>query len=142
MQITKVLQRSLRVFPFKISNRLIHWVFGCLIHVHIHNQPRRKRDPWAIKCVILSYSSTQRGYKCYNALSIKFYFFVDVILTENTLFSFSKYQLREVSMMENGTCESFESLNILDLLHVLWAINYLSQRKSITFSSWDNLLFF
>ena len=100
---------------FRTSNRLTHRVFRCTAFVHVHSQHRDKLDPRAIKCVFLGYSSTQKGYKCYNPSTKKFYISTDATFTENRPF-FPKYSLQgEISMMEDSLCESFEPL---DLPHV------------------------
>ena len=86
-------------------------IFGCTTFVHVHNQHRDKLDPRAIKCVFLGYSSTKKGYKCYNPSTRKFYMFADVTFIENKLF-FPKSSLQGgISMMENSPCESFEPLD-------------------------------
>ena len=41
-------------------------VVGCVCFVHNHSPTRGKLDPRAIKCIFVSYSSTQKGYKCNN----------------------------------------------------------------------------
>ena len=48
-------------------------VFGCTFFVHIPKIHQDKLNPKALKCVFLSYSLTQKGYKCYNPSSQKFY---------------------------------------------------------------------
>ena len=89
--------------------------FGVQIKIHVHSQHRDKLDPRAIKCVFLGYSSTQKGYKCYNPSTIKFYISADVTFIENKHF-FPKSSLKGgISIMEDSPCESFEPL---DLPHV------------------------
>ncbi|RDY00668.1 hypothetical protein CR513_16121, partial [Mucuna pruriens] len=56
---------------FKTSNGLIPRVFGCIAFVHVQNQHRNKLDPSVIMCVFLGYSTTQKGYKCYDPSSEK-----------------------------------------------------------------------
>ncbi|KAJ9690830.1 hypothetical protein PVL29_013135 [Vitis rotundifolia] len=100
---------------FKTSNGLTPRVFGCTAFFHVHSQHRDKLDSRVIKCVFLGYSSTQKGYKCYNPSARKFYISADVIFIENKPF-FPKSSLQgEISMMEDSPCESFEPL---DLPHV------------------------
>ena len=100
---------------FKTSNGLTPRVFGCNAFVHVHSQHRDKLDPQAIKCVFLGYSSTQKGYKCYNPSTRKFYISADVTFTKNKPF-FPKFSLKgEISMMEDSPYESFKPL---DLPHV------------------------
>ncbi|KAM0960567.1 hypothetical protein ACFX2C_025595 [Malus domestica] len=46
-------------------------VFGCTYFVHIQAPNHDKLDPRVAKCVYLGYSSTQKGYKCYNPTTRK-----------------------------------------------------------------------
>ena len=97
---------------FRTSNELTPRVFGCTTFVHVHSQHRDKLDPRAIKYVFLGYSSTKKGYNCYNPSARKFYISADVTFTENKPF-FPKSSLQwEISMMEDSPCESFEPLDI------------------------------
>ena len=97
---------------FRTSNGLTPKVFGCTAFVHVHSQHREKLDPRAIKCVFLGYSSTPKGYKCYNPSTKIFYIFVNVTFTEKKPF-FPKSSLKgEISIIEDSPCESFESPNL------------------------------
>ena len=53
-------------------------IFGCTAFVHIHNHERGKLDPRAIKCIFLGFSPTQKGFKCYDPSSGKFFVSMDV----------------------------------------------------------------
>ncbi|KAL5840222.1 hypothetical protein ACOSQ4_012830 [Xanthoceras sorbifolium] len=48
-------------------------IFGCSAYVHIHHQHRGKLDPRSIKCILLGYSTNQKGYKCYSPTTKRFY---------------------------------------------------------------------
>ncbi|KAB2605310.1 hypothetical protein D8674_005027 [Pyrus ussuriensis x Pyrus communis] len=57
--------------PFEVikgrTADLTHFrIFGCTCYVHIQANHRDKLEPRAIKCVFMGYSSSQKGYKCYN----------------------------------------------------------------------------
>ena len=41
-------------------------VFGSIAYVHVPKEKRRKLDAKAEKCILVSYSNEQKGYKCYN----------------------------------------------------------------------------
>ena len=40
-------------------------VFGNIAYVHVPKEKRRKLDAKAEKCILVSYSDEQKGYKCY-----------------------------------------------------------------------------
>jgi hypothetical protein len=60
--------------------------FGCTCFVHIQSKDRDKFDSRAVKCVFLGYSSTQKGYKCYNIKARKLIVSRDVRFDESTSF--------------------------------------------------------
>ena len=41
-------------------------IFGSIVYVHVPKEKRRKLDAKAEKCILVSYSDEQKGYKCYN----------------------------------------------------------------------------
>lgn len=73
--------RLIQVCLYKSLFSLPPRVFGCVCFVHFHLvytsdkfSPRAR----AVKCVFLGYSRTQKGYKCYDPISGKFYVSADV----------------------------------------------------------------
>ena len=54
-------------------------VFGCVVYVHMHTPHRGKLDPRALKCVVIGYSSSQKGYTCYHLPSQRVFVSHDVI---------------------------------------------------------------
>ena len=68
------LQKFQKFFPHsRLDAHLPLHVFGSTMFVHTHGPKRNKFDPKALKCVFLGYSSTQKGYKCYDPISQKLY---------------------------------------------------------------------
>lgn len=61
-------------------------IFGCICFVHVQPKDMDKLDPRAIKCVFLGYSSTQKGYKCYNVKNRKMLVSRDVRFDESSSF--------------------------------------------------------
>ncbi|KAH0748613.1 hypothetical protein KY290_027845 [Solanum tuberosum] len=83
-------------FPnFEISNKLVPRIFGSVAYVHIHSQNRGKLDPRALKCVFIGYSPTQKGYKCYQPSSKKFFVSTDVTFDESESFFNHSYNQGE-----------------------------------------------
>ena len=60
--------------------------FGCTVFVHVHDHNRGKLDPRAIKCIFLGFSPTQKGFKCFNPSSGKFFVSMDVTFFETKPF--------------------------------------------------------
>ena len=66
-------------------------IFGCVAYIHIQKPFRTKLEPKAEKCVFLGMGANQKGYKCYNPSTRKFYTTMDVTFLENESF-FNKIQ--------------------------------------------------
>jgi hypothetical protein len=60
--------------------------FGCTCFVHVQPKDRDKFDPRSIKSVFLGYSSTQKGYKCYDVKNRKMFVSRDVRFDESNFF--------------------------------------------------------
>ena len=63
---------------FKVSPK----VFGCVCFVRDHRPSVGKLDPQAVKCVFVGYSSTQKGYKCWDPVAKKLFVSMDVTFRE------------------------------------------------------------
>ncbi|KAL5806134.1 hypothetical protein ACOSQ4_028867 [Xanthoceras sorbifolium] len=66
----------------KIISTIPLKVFGCSAYVHVYQQHRGKLDPRSTKCILLGYSSNQKGYKCYSPTNKRFYNSIDVTFFE------------------------------------------------------------
>ena len=53
-------------------------VFGCVCYVYNHDPHKNKLSDRDIKCVFLGYSSSQKGYKCFDPVSKRKYVSMDV----------------------------------------------------------------
>ncbi|PON36389.1 hypothetical protein PanWU01x14_328840 [Parasponia andersonii] len=78
----------------RIINTLSPKIFGCTVFVHNHSQHWSKLDPKAIKCIFLSYSPSQKGYKCYSNITRKFYTAMDITFSETESY-FPKIHIQE-----------------------------------------------
>lgn len=64
-------------------------VFGCVCFVHVYHTPD-KLSPRFVRCIVLGYSRTQKGYKCFEPISGKSYVSADVTFFESTPYFFRK----------------------------------------------------
>jgi Reverse transcriptase (RNA-dependent DNA polymerase)/GAG-pre-integrase domain/Integrase core domain/gag-polypeptide of LTR copia-type len=66
-------------------------IFGCVAYVHVPKTQRSKIESCAIKCVYLGLGSHQKGYKCYEPISRKWFVSMDVTFLENESFFVTNY---------------------------------------------------
>ncbi|WVZ55981.1 hypothetical protein U9M48_006573 [Paspalum notatum var. saurae] len=57
-------------------------VFGCVCFVRDYRPSVGKLDPQSVKCVFVGYSSTQKGYKCWDPIGKKLFVSMDVTFRE------------------------------------------------------------
>lgn len=58
-------------------------IFGCVAHVHIHDQDRRKLSPKSKKGILVGYSETSKGYRIFNPSTHSVTIARDVVFDEN-----------------------------------------------------------
>ena len=75
-------------------------IFESVAYVHIHSQNWGKLDPHAFKCVLIGYSPTQKGYKCYQPSSKKLFVSVNVTFDESEFFVGHSYNQGESLKVE------------------------------------------
>lgn len=59
-------------------------VFESTAFVQVHSQHQNNLDPWAIKCMFIGYSPTQKGYKCYNTSNKMVFVSLNITFFETT----------------------------------------------------------
>ena len=57
-------------------------VFGCVCFVRDHRPSVGKLDPQAVKCIFAGYSSTQKGYKCWDPIGKRLFVSMNVTFHE------------------------------------------------------------
>ena len=72
--------------PYKIlvGSKVILKVFESIAYVHIPNEKRQKLNAKSEKCILVGYSSEQKGYKCLNPLTRAVRVGQDVVFDEST----------------------------------------------------------
>lgn len=65
-------QKLKEVFPHtRLFAQVPSKIFGCTAFVQDHQLNRSKLDSNAIKCILLGYAPSQKGYKCYSPTTKK-----------------------------------------------------------------------
>ena len=103
---------SLKLFfpELRMISNLPLKVFGCTAFVHSKNLNLSKLDPRAEKCIFVGYSSTQKGYKCYNPTTKRYFVSMDVTFFEKQHF-FPPNSLPGETFVEEGNFwESYVAL--------------------------------
>ncbi|KAK8936721.1 hypothetical protein KSP39_PZI012567 [Platanthera zijinensis] len=72
------------LYPGKEPFSLPLQIFGCTAFVHAPSATRDKLSPRSTKCIFLGYSTTQKGYCCFDPVLRKQFVSADVTFFENT----------------------------------------------------------
>jgi hypothetical protein len=95
-------------------------IFGCVAYVHIPKTQRTKVEPCALKCVFLGFGTSQKGYRCFDPVSRKWYVTRDVTFIEHEPFFHDKSYVGQGENMinlgiwsppQNTENKNFESQN-------------------------------
>ncbi|CAL9217264.1 unnamed protein product [Arabidopsis halleri] len=100
--------------PFQVLNNqnpnIEHLrVFGCVCFVFIPGDLRNKLEPKSTKCVFIGYSTTQRGYKCFDPTNNRYYVSRDVKFMEDKAY-FGEKNWESVKDLPNSTSDRAKSL--------------------------------
>ncbi|CAL9238765.1 unnamed protein product [Arabidopsis halleri] len=100
--------------PFQVLNNqnpnIEHLrVFGCVCFVFIPSDLRNKLEPKSTKCVFIGYSTTQRGYKCFDPTNNRYYVSRDVKFMEDKAY-FGEKNWESVKDLPNSTSDRAKSL--------------------------------
>ncbi|KAI5344342.1 hypothetical protein L3X38_012219 [Prunus dulcis] len=97
------------VSPIFIS-KLPLKVFGRVAYVHVYSHQQSKLDPCALRCVFISYSSTQKGYKCHYAPNKNVHVTLDMTFHEEM-----SYYVSPSSPIQGESGSELESFGLEDL---------------------------
>jgi hypothetical protein len=76
-------------------------VFGCIGHVHIHDNQRKKLDNKSKKCVLLGVSEESKAYKLYDPVDKKIIISRDVVFEESKAWEWNKSQKSDNKLNQN-----------------------------------------
>ena len=100
----------------KLLSHLDRKVFGCTVFVHVPNHSRGKFDPREIKCVFVGYSATQKGFKCFDPSTKKFYVTMDATFHErHSFFDRPHLQGGNLSGQDLADTFTFDTTNLFSL---------------------------
>ncbi len=80
-------------------------VFGCIAYVHVLDEERSKLDPKVEKCILIGYSSEQKGYRCFNPSTRNLQVSKDVVFDEMVSW-YSPLKVAEDGKAKNGDVSS------------------------------------
>ncbi|KAG7544127.1 GAG-pre-integrase domain [Arabidopsis thaliana x Arabidopsis arenosa] len=102
-------------------------VFGCLAHVHVPDQKRKKLDDKSIMCVLIGVSKESKGYRLYNPATEKVVTSRDVVFEEEKGWNWEKKGLEindeklvwddcesYMEQNEDGTVQILEEENLVE----------------------------
>ena len=73
-------------------------VFGCLAHVHVPHEKRKKLDDRSMCCVLLGVSEETKGYRLYNPMTDKVVVSRDVVFEEEKGWNWSENHQEQILM--------------------------------------------
>ncbi|KAG7536931.1 Reverse transcriptase RNA-dependent DNA polymerase [Arabidopsis suecica] len=100
--------------PFEILNKLSpnidHLkVFGSLCFVFVPGDLRNKLEPKSTRCVFIGYSTTQKGYKCFDPINNRYHVSRDVKFMEDKAY-FEEKSWESVKDLPNSPVDRAQSL--------------------------------
>ena len=90
-------------------------VFGCLAHVHVPKEKRRKLDDKNVCCVLLGVSEETKGYRLYDPLTEKIVVSRDVFFEEEKGWDWSEKHQEQILMDLEWEDQSVESNEHADI---------------------------
>ncbi|KAI5327711.1 hypothetical protein L3X38_027107 [Prunus dulcis] len=96
--------------PRDVFGDHVYKVFGYVTYVHVYSHQRSKLDSYALRCVIIGYSSTYKGYKCYHPPTQKVHVTLDTTFYEEV-----PYYVSDSSPIHWEQNSELESLGLKDL---------------------------
>ncbi|CAN1225967.1 Retrovirus-related Pol polyprotein from transposon TNT 1-94, partial [Linum grandiflorum] len=123
-------QLLLQCFPHiaSFTSDLPPKVFGCTVFIHVAPQNSSKLDPRSVKGVLIGYSASQKGYKCYVPSTRKVYNTMDVTFFESQ--SYYKPTVIQGEHIADYSTEC-ESQQFVDLISVESEFNTSAETQEV-----------